>query len=69
MSLINVWDDAQDGTSGDEDEVRVRNVHKKDGSMKSFETDSETLAAVAHILKLLDDADNGDVIVITKDVW
>lgn len=69
MSLINVWDDAQGGTSGDEDEVRVRNVHKKDGSCKSFETDSETLAAVAHILKVLDDAENGDVIVITKDVW
>lgn len=69
MSLINVWDDAQGGSSGDEDEVRVRNVHKKDGSCKSFETDSETLAAVQHILKVLDDADNGDVIVITKEVW
>jgi hypothetical protein len=67
--LINVWDDAKDGTSGDEDEVRVRNVHKKDGSHRSFETDSEELAAVRHILQLIDDADNGDVIVITKDVW
>jgi hypothetical protein len=69
VSLINVWDDAAGGSSGDEDEVRVRSVHKKDGSLKSFETDSEMLAAVQHILKVLDDADNGDVIVITKDVW
>ncbi len=69
MSQINVWDDAADGTSTDEDEVRVRNVHKKDGSCKSFETDSETLDAVKHIIDLLDNADNGDVIVITKDVW
>lgn len=69
MSLINVWDDAQDGTSGDEDEVRLRNVHKKDGSHKSFETDSETLAAAYHILELLDNLENGEVIVITKDVW
>jgi hypothetical protein len=69
VSLINVWDDAQGGSSGDEDEVRVRNVHKKDGSHQSFETDSEMLAAVQHILKVIDDADNGDVIVITKDVW
>lgn len=69
MSLINVWDDAKDGSSSDEDEVRVRNVHKKDGSHRSFETDSEELAAVRHILQLIDDADNGDVIVITKDVW
>lgn len=69
MSLINVWDDAEDGTSGDEDEVRVRNVHKKDGSCKRFETDSETLMAVKHIVELLDSLDNGQVIVITKDVW
>ncbi len=69
MSLINVWDDAKDGTSGDEDEVRVRNVHRKDGSCQSFETDGETLAAVQYILKMLDDAETGDVIVIVKDVW
>lgn len=69
MSLINVWDDAEDGSSGDEDEVRVRNVHKKDGSLKSFETDSEELAAVRHILDVLDKMDNGQVMVITKDVW
>ena len=69
MSLINVWDDAEGGSSGDEDEVRVRNVHKKDGSLKSFETDSEELAAVRHILDVLDKMDNGQVMVITKDVW
>jgi hypothetical protein len=69
MSLINVWDDAADGSSSDEEEVRVRNVHRKDGSCKSFETDSETLDAVKYILDVLDKADNGDVIVITKDVW
>lgn len=69
MSLINVWDDAKDGTSGDEDEVRVRNVHKKDGACNTFNTDSEMLDAIQHILKVLDDAENGDVIVITKDVW
>lgn len=69
MSLINVWDDAEGGSSADEDEVRLRDVHKKDGSHKSFETDSETLAAIAHIVKLLDDLDNGQAIVITKDVW
>lgn len=69
MSLINVWDDAEGGSSGDEDEVRVRNVHKKDGSCRQFETDSETLDAVKHIIDLLDKADNGQVIVITKDVW
>lgn len=69
MSLINVWDDAEAGSSGDEEEVRVRNVHKKDGSLKSFETDSEELAAVRHILDVLDKMDNGQVMVITKDVW
>lgn len=69
MSLINVWDDAEGGSSGDEDEVRVRNVHKKDGSCRQFETDSEMLDAVKHIIDLLDKADNGQVIVITKDVW
>lgn len=69
MSLINIWDDAQDGTSGDEDEVRVRNVHKKDGSCEQFETDSETLAAVKRIIELLDSMDNGQVVVITKDAW
>jgi hypothetical protein len=69
MSLINVWDDAEGGTSGDEDEVRVRNVHKKDGSCKQFETDNEELAAVRHILDVLDKMDNGQVMVITKDVW
>ena len=69
MSQINVWNDAADGSSGDEDEVRVRNVHKKDGSCKQFETDSETLAAVYHIVEQLDNMDNGDVLVITKDVW
>lgn len=69
MSLINVWDDAEGGSSTDEDEVRVRNVHKKDGSHRSFETDSETIDAVKHILDVLDNMDNGQVMVITKDVW
>lgn len=69
MSRINVWDDAEGGSSTDEDEVRVRNVHKEDGSCKSFETDSETVDAVLHILGVLDKMDNGQVMVITKDVW
>lgn len=69
MSMINVWDDAAGGTSADEDEVRVRDVHKKDGSCSSFQTDSETIEAIRHILKVLDDAENGDVIVISKDVY
>lgn len=68
MSNINVWDTEQDGTSGDEEEVRLRNVHKKDGFLTSFDGDEE-LMAVKHIIELIDKMDNGDVVIITKDVF
>ncbi len=71
MSNINVWsveedlsDDAQE-----EDTVKVPVINKGDSACKRFETDSETLLAVKHIIELLDSIDNGEVVVITKDVW
>lgn len=68
MSNINVWAVDQDGSSGDEDEVRLPNVHKKSGNARVFSTEEdETLAAAYHILELLDQLSNGEAIVITKD--
>ncbi len=71
MSNINVWNVDEDLTDDaqEEDTVKLPTVNKNDSVHKSFETDSEELEAVRHILKLLDDLNNGEAIVITKDVW
>lgn len=71
MSNINVWNVDEDLTDDaqEEDTVKLPTVNKNDSVHKSFETDSEELEAVRYILKLLDDLNNGEAIIITKDVW
>lgn len=64
MSTINIW---RVETSENPDEVFVPTLEKVRADVA--ESDTETLLAVVRVLRLLDELDNGEAIVITRDIW
>lgn len=64
MSDINVWKTTN--TAPDEDEVTTPTLVKDDA--KSY-TDGEELMAVHKIIELLDGLDNGEVLVINRELF
>jgi hypothetical protein len=75
VSYINVWQTTPTETSSNEwgtlDEVKIPETllkhYRSDDKFKSFDYD-EWLAAATLVIKLMDGLDNGQAIVITKDV-
>lgn len=53
--------------SGERDEVTIPPVH--DGNRVMNRRDGEELSAAASIISLLDDLDNGEALVIIRDIW
>lgn len=77
MSDINIWRAKATTTQGSYDPappdvVTVEPLWKRTGDGKadlSMFSGDEEIPAIRKILELLDELDNGEAIVITKDVW
>lgn len=72
MSFINIWEKVPITEDGDTHETVTVSVtlSKRDGDrdeFNSFEYD-EWLAAAAYVIKLLDELEDGQALVITKDI-
>jgi hypothetical protein len=53
--------------TGERDETAIPPVH--DGNRVLNRRDGEELSAAASIIDLLDDLDNGEALVIIRDLW
>lgn len=64
MSRINIWKT----TTGDSElEVNIPALQK--GEEDHSLTDGEELMAASTIIDLVDELDNGEVLVITREIW
>lgn len=67
MSRINVHKVETTTTSGVRDETIIPPVHE--GTEKFSAREGEELSAVASIIRLVDGLDNGEALVIIRDIW
>jgi hypothetical protein len=67
VSRINVHKVETTSMSGEHDETVIPPVHE--GTEKFSAREGEELRAVASIINLVDGLDNGEALVITRDIW
>lgn len=67
MSNINVWRSTNVST-GSEDEVQVPILSTGDADIKRY-TDGEELMAARQLIEMLDDLENGEVLVINRELF
>lgn len=51
--------------------IAIKKVEQSDdpGADKTYETDSETMVAASDILALVDELDNGEALIIWKEIY
>lgn len=78
MSDINIWKAKADTAVGSYDPeppdiITVEPLWKRTGDGKAnlfaFNADDEMIPALQKVLEFIDELDNGEAIVITRDVW
>lgn len=67
MSRINAHKVQTEQRYGDRDETLVPAIHE--GNEVFSATDGEELSAASEIIDLLDGLDNGEALVITREIW
>ncbi|MFD9442120.1 hypothetical protein [Streptomyces sp. NPDC060001] len=67
MSYINVHKVKTMSESGGRDQTRIPPVHE--GNEEFSARDGEELSAASRIIDLLDELDNGEALVITRDTF
>lgn len=67
MSRIYAYKVVTTEESGERDQTVIPPVH--DGNRVLNRRDGEELSAAAAIIELLDALDNGEALVITRDIW
>jgi hypothetical protein len=67
VSRINVHKVQTEERHGDREEIVIPPVHE--GTEEFSAREGEELSAAADIIDLLDALDNGEALVITRDIW
>lgn len=67
MSYINVYKVKTVSESGERDQTRIPPVHE--GNEVNSSREGEELSMAAQIIELVDGLDNGEALVITRDIF
>ncbi|MEU1254823.1 hypothetical protein ABZ445_16235 [Streptomyces chartreusis] len=67
MSRINVHKVSTTAESGERDQILIPPVHE--GTEKISTREGEELSAASAIIDLVDELDNGEALVIIREIW